>query len=52
MSIYEFIVSFVGQVPEQFQFIYTILTAILCIMILGVFTSLYCFILKLFRGGR
>lgn len=52
MTIYEFIVSFVGPVPEQFEFIYTILTAILSLIILGILPSLFYFVLHLFRGGR
>ena len=52
MTIYEFVQSFVGQVPEQFEFIYTILTIILSIMILGAFSSLYYFVLRLVKGGR
>ena len=52
MTIYEFVVSFVGEVPEQFEFIYTILTCILSISIFGTFSSLFYFVLKLFKGGR
>lgn len=52
MTIYEFIVSFVGEVPEQFSFIYTILTTILSLIILGTLPSLFYFILRLFKGGR
>lgn len=52
MSIYDFIVSFVGPVPEQFQFIYTILTTILSLIILGILPTIFYSVLKLFRGGR
>lgn len=52
MSIYEFVVSFVGEVPEQFEFIYTILTAILSLMIFGAFSSIWYFVVRIFRGGR
>lgn len=52
MTIYEFVVSFVGTVPEQFEFIYVILTAILSLIILGTLPSLFYFILRLIRGGR
>ena len=52
MTIYEFVVSFVGTVPEQFEFVYTIITTIFCIMLLGAFSSLFYFVLRLFKGGR
>ena len=52
MTLYEFVVSFIGEVPEPFIFIYTILTCILSISIFGTFSSLFYFVLKLFRGGR
>lgn len=52
MNIYDFVVSFVGVVPEQFEFIYTILTIIISIMLLGAFSSLYYFVLRLIKGGR
>ena len=47
---YEFVVSFVGELPEQFTFIYSILTLILSIMIFGTFSSLFYFVLRLVRG--
>ena len=47
---YEFVVSFVGEVPEQFTFIYSILTLILSITIFGTFSSLFYFVLRLMRG--
>ena len=47
---YQFIVDFIGEVPEQFEFIYTILTLTLSIAILGTFTSIFYFILRLIRG--
>lgn len=52
MTIYEFVVNFVGVVPEQFEFVYTILTAILSLIILSTLPSLFYFVLRLFRGGR
>ena len=52
MTLYEFVVSFIGEVPEPFTFIYTILTCILSISMIGTFSSLFYFVLKLFRGGR
>ena len=52
MTLYEFVVSFVGEVPEQFTFIYTILTCILSITIFGTFSSLFYFVLRLLRGVR
>ena len=52
MTIYEFVVSFVGEVPEQFTFIYTILTAILSMTIFSTFSSIWYFAVRLFRGGR
>lgn len=50
MNIYDFVVSFMGPIPEQFEFVYTIITTILSIMILGAFTSLYYFVIKLVKG--
>ena len=47
---YEFVVNFVGEVPEQFTFIYSILTLILSITIFGTFSSLFYFVLRLVRG--
>ena len=47
---YQFIVDFIGEVPEQFEFIYTILTLTLGIAILGTFTSTFYFILRLIKG--
>lgn len=52
MTLYEFVVSFVGEVPTQFEFIYTILTAILSLIVLGTLPSIFYFILRLVRGGR
>lgn len=52
MTIYEFVVSFVGEVPESFTFIYVILTAILSLIILATLPTIFYFILHLFRGGR
>ena len=49
---YEFVVSFVGEVPQQFEFIYSILTLILSITIFGTFSSLFCFVLRLVRGDH
>lgn len=40
MTIYDFVVSFVGTVPQQFEFIYSILTLIISILVVGTFTSL------------
>ena len=50
MLMYQFIVDFIGEVPTQFSFVYTILTLILSIAILGTFTSLFYFVLRLIRG--
>ena len=47
---YEFVGSFVGEVPQQFEFIYSILTLILSITIFGTFSSLFYFVLRLVRG--
>ena len=52
MTIYDFVVSFVGEVPEQFIFIYSILTLIISISIFGTFSSLFYFVLRLVRGVR
>ena len=52
MTIYEFVVSFVGTVPEQFEFIYSILTLIISISIFGTFSSLFYFVLRLIKGCR
>ena len=41
MTIYEFVVSFVGEVPEAFTFIYVILTAILSLIIISCQMLLY-----------
>lgn len=46
---YDFIVDFVGTVPTEFTFIYTILTITLSIAILGTFCSIFYFILHLIR---
>lgn len=48
MTIYEFVVSFIGTVPEQFEFIYSILTLIISILLVGTFTSLVLFFKKIF----
>lgn len=50
MSLYEFVVSFVGEVPEQFEFIYSILTLIISLSVIGTFSSLFYFVLRLVRG--
>ena len=50
MTLYEFVVSFMGPIPEQFEFVYTIITTILSIMVLGAFSSLYYFVIKLVKG--
>lgn len=47
---YDFVVGFVGLVPAEFTFVYTILTLILGIAIIGTFTSVFYFILRLLRG--
>ena len=49
---YDFVVSFVGEVPEQFTFIYTVLTLIISVMIFGTFSSLFYYIFRFSRGGR
>lgn len=47
---YQFVVDFIGEIPEQYEFIYTIVTLILSVCILGSFTSIFYFILRLIRG--
>lgn len=47
---YQFVVDFIGTVPEQFQFIYVILTLVLSIIFFGTFSTLFYFILRLLRG--
>ena len=47
---YDFIVNFVGEVPEQFEFVYTILTISMGIAIIGTFTGIFYFGLRLIRG--
>lgn len=47
---YQFIVDFIGEVPENFEFIYVILTGVLSIAVIGSFTSIFYFILRLIRG--
>ena len=47
---YDFVVNFVGEVPENFIFIYSILTLIISLFVFGVFISLFYFVLKLVRG--
>lgn len=47
---YEFIVDFIGEVPENFEFIYVILTGILGVAVIGSFTSLFYYILRIIRG--
>lgn len=50
--IYQFVVNFIGEVPEQFEFVYTILTTILALMFFGTFTSLFYWVLHLVKGAR
>ena len=47
---YDFIVDLVGVVPTEFTFIYTILTLIMSICIIGSFCSIFYFVLRLIRG--
>lgn len=47
---YQFIVDFIGEVPENFEFIYVIMTGILGVAVLGSFTSIFYFIERLIRG--
>ena len=47
---YQFVVNFVGEVPEYYQFIYTILTLVLSLTFFGTFVSIFYWILKLVRG--
>lgn len=49
MTIYDFVVSFVGEVPTQFEFIYSILTLIISITVFGTFSSLFYFVLRMVR---
>lgn len=46
---YDFIVDFVGTIPTEFTFIYTILTLILSIAVLATFTSIFYFVLRFLR---
>lgn len=48
---YEFITGLVGEVPENFEFIYIILTGVLSIAVIGSFTSIFYFVLRLIRGS-
>ena len=48
---YEFVQGLIGTVPEEFAFVYTIVTIILSIAIIGSFTSIFYFILRLIRGA-
>ncbi len=47
---YQFVVDFIGEVPENFTFIYTLVTVIISITIFGSFTSLFYFVLRTIRG--
>lgn len=47
---YQFVVDFIGEVPENFTFIYTIVTIIISIAVFGSFTSLFYFVLRFIRG--
>ena len=50
MNLYQFVVDFVGEVPEQFTFVYIILTIILSLVIFGTFSTLFYWVLRLVRG--
>ena len=50
MNLYQFVVDFVGEVPEQFTFVYVILTIILSLMFFGTFSTLFYWVLRLIRG--
>ena len=50
MNLYQFVVDFVGVVPEQFTFVYVILTIILSLMFFGTFSTLFYWVLRLIRG--
>jgi hypothetical protein len=47
---YQFVVDFIGEVPEQFTFIYVILTLALSVVFFGTFSTLFYWILRLIRG--
>lgn len=49
---YQFVVDFIGEVPEQFTFVYAIITIALSVLFLSVFVSLFYFILNLIKGVR
>ena len=49
MTIYEFVVSFIGEVPEPFTFIYSILTLIISILLVGTFTSFLLLFKRIFE---
>ena len=51
MNLYQFVVDFIGVVPEQFEFIYVILTLIISISIFGTFSSLMYVILRIVKGA-
>lgn len=42
---YDFIVDFIGVVPDEFAFVYVILTLIFSIAIIGTFTHFFYFLL-------
>lgn len=50
MVIYDFIVSFVGTLPDEFSFIYAILTLVLSMLILSFLFSLFYLPLQIFKG--
>ena len=52
MTLYDAIVSLIGTLPEEFEFIYAILTLVVALMIVSVFSSLFYFVLRFIRGGR
>lgn len=47
---YQFVVNFIGTLPEEFTFIYTILTLALSLLFFSVFVNVFYWVLHLIRG--
>lgn len=47
---YQFVVDFIGEVPEHFAFVYTLVTVIISITVFGSFISLFYWVLRFIRG--
>lgn len=48
---YEIIVSLVGEIPTEFQFIYSILTLVLSTLLISFLFQLFYIPIKLVRGN-